>query len=48
LFPCATGVEFLAGVKGVVMDGGDESVCDGLDGVIDVGVCVEDDFGGAG
>ncbi len=31
-----------------MVDGGDESIGDGLDGVVDVGMGVEDDFSSSG
>ncbi len=40
------GVKFLAGGQGVVVYGGDESVGDGMDGLINVGVSAQQDFGG--
>ena len=45
LLPGLTFVKFLAGVEGAAVDGSNKSVCDGVDGFIDVGVCVEEHLG---
>ncbi len=37
-------IQFLAGVEGAVVDGGDESIGDGVDGFVDIGVHTEEYF----
>ncbi len=41
-------VKFLARVEGAAVDGGDESIGNGLDGVVDIRVHAEDNLGGSG
>jgi len=45
LLPGVAFVQFLTGVEGAAVDGCNESIGDGVDGVVDVGVCVEEYLG---
>ncbi len=48
LFPCVAFVQLSTGSEGAAMDGGNEAVCDGVDGFISVGMRVEEHLGCAG
>ncbi len=45
LLPGAAFVQFLAGVECMVVDSRDESISDGVDSLVDVGVCAEEYLG---
>jgi len=47
LLPCVGGVELLASGQGAVVDGGDESIGNGMDGFINVWVSAQKDFHGS-